>query len=157
MRHGKAVRDHEARDDKSRGLTGRGRREAAEAGAVMAGLGLAPDRILVSSAARTRQTYEALAGSLPGKATFHDELYLAEPTQIWATGMACRAASVLVIGHNPGMHELALSLLEHSGAPPQAAFLAMRFPTSAFAAFTIAALSGGEMQTKLISAWAASD
>lgn len=137
LRHGKAVRDHEAPDDKSRGLTDRGRRQAAEAGAAIANAGLAPDRILVSSAARTRETYAALSSSFAASPAFLDQLYLATGKTIWNEAARSGGRVVLVIGHNPGLHDLGVKLADrahdHSAA---AVALRSNFPTSAFATFS---------------------
>ena len=56
MRHAKAVKASEAPSDETRGLTGRGERDAAEPRGALAGFGLAPQLALVSSARRTRET-----------------------------------------------------------------------------------------------------
>lgn len=154
MRHGKAVREHEAADDKSRGLTDRGRRQAAEAGAALAKAQLQPDRILVSGATRTRQTYAALANVFQTAPTFLDTLYMAGVETVWAEAVRTGGQTVLVIGHNPSMHALAADLAAQSGdrsAPALA--LRDRFPTSAYAAFSIAGVRRDAASPKLISAW----
>ena len=82
FRHAKAVRAHEAESDEARGLTGRGRREAALAGAAMEDAGLKPTLALVSTAAahaRNRRAWlaefragDALRGrALPRRAGGH--------------------------------------------------------------------------------------
>jgi phosphohistidine phosphatase len=103
---------------------------------VIQGLCPAPDVILVSSARRTMQTLEALA---PWRETpmaeVMDQLYLASAAQILAVlnGLAETVRSAMVIGHNPGMHELAC-LLAGASATPR---LHAGYPTAALAAFSI--------------------
>ncbi|MES1201600.1 MAG: histidine phosphatase family protein [Pseudomonadota bacterium] len=154
LRHGKAVREHEAADDKSRGLTERGRRQAAEAGAAIAKAGLAPDRILVSGAQRTRQTYAALSSLFTATPTFLNALYMARAETVWDEAVRTGGRTVLVIGHNPGLHELAADLAGQSN-DHSAQALAVRdgFPTSAYAAFSIAGPRRGAAGPRLLSAW----
>ncbi len=107
-------------------------------------LGLSPDIILVSSARRTLQTQEALE---PWDETPlvepMDGLYMATARQMLPVlhGVAETARSVLLIGHNPGIHELALLLAgAHAmqASNPDLQRLAQGFPTAALAEFTIA-------------------
>ena len=82
-------------------------------GRALRSLGLAPDVVLVSSARRTLQTLEALE---PWDETPLieplDALYLASAPQIMAIlqRVTDTVRSVMVIGHNPGLHDLALTL-----------------------------------------------
>jgi phosphohistidine phosphatase len=69
-----------------------------------------------------------------------DSLYLADPVQLLAAlhGVAETVRSVLLIGHNPGMHDLALGLAEPLGNSTAERALADGFPTGALAEFVIA-------------------
>ena len=115
FRHAKAVRAHEADSDEARGLTGRGRREAAAAGAAMEDAGLKPSLALVSNALRTRETADDFAKVL-GVATrllqADDSLYLADGEHILSTIRAVgpRVGHLMVIGHNPGISAAAIAL-----------------------------------------------
>lgn len=154
LRHAKAVRAHEAPDDKSRALTGRGRREAAEAGAAMAAAGLKPGLALVSTAARTRETAACGLGAFKLEQRFEEALYHAAPEGIWDAFTASDAESVVIVGHNPGIGELASILVHqaHDGSK-LARDLSGRFPTSAFAAFEV---RGDQMRaagSRLLAAW----
>lgn len=149
MRHGKAVRDHEAPSDRARGLTPRGAREAMLAGAHMVDAGLKPDRILVSAAERTRQTYAALAPAFRCDPAFLEPLYMASADTIWNSAVESGGKVVLVIGHNPGMHDLAIDLATPSGTVNS---MLAGFPTSAFAAFEIT----GDI-SRLITSWSPKD
>ena len=107
-------------------------------------LGLAPDIVLVSSARRTLQTLEA-AQPMEGLPIVEvmDDLYLAPWQRLMETlrGMPETARSVLIIGHNPGLHDLGLALMGPTGAAMgghHARRLAEGYPTGALAEFTMA-------------------
>src|SRR5262249_53244757 len=140
MRHAKAERHGLDKADFDRELTERGRRDAALMGRVMHEAGLIPDRALVSSAARTVQTWEGVAESFPeAEAILTRKLYHAEPDGILALVEGEQdAETVLVVAHNPGIHALALRLLKWCapGAAVQARF-ERGFPTSSVAAFRL--------------------
>lgn len=146
LRHAKAVRPHEAPHDRARGLTARGRREAREAGEAIAALGPRPAIALVSPAERTRETWSIAAAALPWKprTVETDALYDASAEAIWReaqeAALADAASGVIVVGHNPGLHDLTALLLRQARDGSRAArSLAEHLPTSGFAAF---ALSG---------------
>jgi phosphohistidine phosphatase len=138
LRHAKAVRAHEADSDEARGLTGRGQREAALAGAAMEDSGLKPTLALVSTAQRTRETAEQGLANFALETRYEDALYHAAPESIWDAFAASDAASVVVVGHNPGLGELVAMLVHqaHDGSKLAREFSG-HFPTSAFAAFEI--------------------
>lgn len=133
FRHAKAVRHHEAPTDRDRALTVRGRQDAAQAAARLAGAGFSPEAVLVSPSARTRETWavaEALKGDIA--AEYREPLYLADAHDILREAEETGAARVLVIGHNPGLHDLACALAR-AGAPEVLARMHEHFPTSAIA------------------------
>ena len=139
MRHGKAVREHEAPTDRARALTERGRADAAAVGAQLAKSGLTIDLALVSPAVRTQETFEAVQSTLgPTVSRTIERLYMADAEEIFETALAAGAQRVLVIGHNPGMHDLVRRLIaqayDHSAVAQD---LSAHFPTSAFAAFEL--------------------
>lgn len=150
LRHAKSSWDDPQLSDHARPLNARGRRGATAMARAMRELGLAPEVVLVSSARRTLQTLEALA-PLPDSPIVEpmDALYLASPQTLLATlrRVPETARSVLLIGHNPGLHELALALVGAAGmaapAAPSALAAAARrlaetYPTGALAEFSIA-------------------
>lgn len=155
LRHGKAVREHEAPSDRARGLTGRGRKEATDAGAALLAAGLRPDFALVSSAQRTRESAQLALRSLPPlEARVAERLYLAAPEAIWAEAVASGGASVLVIGHNPGLQELVQMLVAEAHDNSRAARLAAEhFPTSAWAAFEVRGDTLGASGARFLGAW----
>jgi phosphohistidine phosphatase len=145
LRHAKSSWDDPGLSDHARPLNARGRRAAAAMAAAMRDLGLQPDLVIVSSARRTLQTLEALM-PFDDHALVEpmDALYLA-PVSLLMDGVRKvpeTVRSVLVIGHNPGLHELAMTLAgpaQGGGAGAGAAArLAEGFPTAALAEFTVA-------------------
>ncbi|MCS6932514.1 MAG: histidine phosphatase family protein [Acetobacteraceae bacterium] len=153
LRHAKSSWDDPRLSDHARPLNARGRRAAAAMAAAMRELGLAPDIVLVSSARRTLQTLEAL-GPLEGPPLIEpmDDLYLAPWQRLLEVlrRVPDTARSVLLVGHNPGLHDLALALVGPGGMASlgaEAQRLAEAFPTAALAEFAIAspwhALSAG--------------
>ena len=154
LRHAKAVRAHEAPDDKSRALTGRGRREAAQAGSAMEGAGLNPGLALVSTSARTRETAEQALTNFKLETRFEDALYHAAPEGIWDAFESSEAESVVIVGHNPGIGELVSMLVHqaHDGSK-LARDLGGHLPTAAFAAFEIRGDLMRAAGPRLITAW----
>jgi phosphohistidine phosphatase len=142
LRHAKSSWDDPSQSDHARPLNPRGRQAAAELRTVLRELGLLPDVVLVSSARRTRQTLEALA---PWDETPiiepMDGLYLAEPARLSriVRGVSPTVRSLMLVGHNPGLHEFALMLAgpARHGGSSTAARLARSFPPGALAEFTV--------------------
>ena len=142
LRHAKAARDAADGEDHSRPLNERGHAAAETMGRWLAGRpAIQPEFVLVSTARRTRETWVGIADQLPAQAQARYEraLYLAAPQTI----LECISKTpnnvdrVMVVGHNPGIHELARSLVGMIGARPAArlAFDRMRdkFPTGSLA------------------------
>ena len=115
LRHAKAERSAPGASDHDRALIDRGRKDAAKIGAYMAGHALVPDRVLISTAARCQQTWKAAAGAFKPSPTAAsaEKLYDATQHDILAVikDAPATAHSLLVVGHNPGLHELALMLI----------------------------------------------
>jgi len=136
FRHAKADRAAPGTPDRDRGLIERGRKDAAKLGAYMASHHLIPDRVLLSPAARCQQTWKHAAGAMkPAPAAMSAErLYDATPHAILAVIKDAPAAAhtLLVCGHNPGMHELALMLIA-SGDVEARERLHEKLPTSGLA------------------------
>ena len=141
MRHGKAERHAASGGDFERALVESGRADAAVMGRVLTEAGLAPDLMLVSSARRTRETAEQVAPafSRPRIESLRD-LYHAEAEEIVQAleDHAEAAATVMVVGHNPGLHDLALRLaMRGEPSPILSNKLRGRFPTSTVAVFKL--------------------
>ena len=144
LRHAKAASDDGTLSDRDRPLTPSGRQAAILMREAMRVRGLEPDLVLVSSARRTLQTLQALEpwDDTPLIEPL-DPLYLAPAPQLLAIlhTVPETVRAVLLIAHNPGLHDLALAL----AAPPAnhaareaARTLARGFPTAALAVFSIA-------------------
>jgi phosphohistidine phosphatase len=147
LRHAKSSWDDKAVPDRDRPLNDRGRRAAARMAQEMHTLGLEPDVVLVSPAKRTMQTLEALEPWDDSPLIEPQEsLYLADLPDLLAALHAVpeTARSVLLIGHNPGLHDLTMVLAglharrtDHPTSVAEKA-VAEGFPTGALAEFTIA-------------------
>jgi phosphohistidine phosphatase len=132
IRHAKSSWDIPGQPDHERKLNARGRRDAPRMGAWLRAEGLRPDLALVSSSARTRETWAALAPLLGDPpAEFRRDLYEAEPDALLrAIRAAPDAATLALVGHNPGIGETARRLLDH--APDDAPGFE-KYPTAAIA------------------------
>jgi phosphohistidine phosphatase len=147
LRHAKSAWDDKAIPDRDRPLNDRGRRAAARMAEAMHSLGLEPDVVLVSPAKRTMQTLEALEPWAESPLIEPQEsLYLADVPDLLAAlhAVAETVRSVLLIGHNPGLHDLTMLLAglnarpaDHQATAAEKA-VAEGFPTGALAEFTIA-------------------
>jgi phosphohistidine phosphatase len=154
LRHAKAVRAHEAPSDEERGLTPRGRREAALAGAAMEDAGLKPRLALVSPAQRTRETAEYGLQNFAMEVRYDEALYHAAPESIWDAFADNDAESVVIVGHNPGLGDLTSQLIHqsHDGSKLAREFSG-HFPTAAFAAFEIKGDLMRAAGPRLVAAW----
>lgn len=142
LRHAKSSWDEATLSDHARPLNARGRRAAAAIAERMRELELVPDIVLVSSARRTLQTLEALR-PIEGAPLIHvlDALYLAP----WRALLEAlnkvpeTARAVLLVAHNPGLHDLAMALVGAGAvSAPMAQRLAEGYPTGSLAEFSIA-------------------
>jgi len=142
LRHAKSSWKTPGLDDHDRPLNRRGRHAAQALGLHLQRLALVPDVVLCSTAVRARQTLDLLTPAIkPARIVLEFELYEADAAGLLAylrklsDAMAC----VLLIGHNPALHELALLLAEtaSSGTLPRAED---KFPTAALASL---AFEGG--------------
>jgi phosphohistidine phosphatase len=138
LRHAKSSWDDALLDDRERPLAPRGRRATDQICAYLVEDGISPALVLCSSALRTRQTLGALLPAFRSEATIHieDGLYGADAETLLQRIRRVPAAvpSVLLIGHNPGIQDLAARLAD--GDPPGAA-IADGFPTGALATFDV--------------------
>ncbi|MBO9557570.1 MAG: histidine phosphatase family protein [Caulobacter sp.] len=141
MRHGKAEAHAASGGDFERALAPRGQNDSALMGKVLARAGLSPDLALVSSARRTRETWAAAAPAFPqARSELRRDLYHAEAQEVLSAirEEAPDGGTVMVVGHNPGLHELALRLaLGGPAEPAQLAQLRGKFPTATVAVFAI--------------------
>lgn len=115
LRHAKAERSEPGTKDISRVLIDRGRKDAARIGAYMASHALVPDRVVLSPSARTQETWKfAAAAFQPAPAAMSVErLYDASQHTIFGVikDTPASAHTLLLVGHNPGLHEIAVMLI----------------------------------------------
>ncbi len=145
IRHAKAA---PGADDRRRALTLRGQRDAAAVGEWLAAGGLSPDRVVVSPSTRTRQTWELAAEALstaalgaPAAAEVDDRIYDNTTDELLAVAAdtPADAAIVILVGHSPGVHELAVLL--DAGSPLDASAeqqrrrMVQEYPTAGVAVF----------------------
>ena len=101
--------------------------------------GYVPDVVLCSSARRTVDTLEGIRAVLPKRARIElaDELYLADANSMLARlhGLDAQVRCVMLVGHNPGIENLA-SLLVGSGDAKMRDQLAVKFPTGTLVALS---------------------
>jgi phosphohistidine phosphatase len=142
LRHAKAVPGESGLGDADRPLDARGRRAAALMGRYLAKRGVRPDLVLCSPSARTRETLElvsaALGNELPVR--FEESLYLAPEDDLLERleEVPDDVGSVLLVGHNPGIAELAMRLARRGDRDALDA-LARKFPTGALAELRVSA------------------
>jgi phosphohistidine phosphatase len=114
LRHAKALKGEPGQRDFDRELASRGKTDSEKLGAFLTRHRLRPDRVLVSPAARTRDTWARAALACPkAPAPVHDpRLYDAKAeTILKVVKESDGAGKILVVGHNPGLHELAVLLI----------------------------------------------
>ncbi len=130
MRHAKSDWDNPALPDHDRPLNSRGRKAARLMGGWLLAKGLIPDVALVSSAQRTRETWEGLTADWPRplpEVRFLQELYNASPDVMMHLVARETASTMMVLGHNPGLAEAAQRVVAEPPEHPKFD----RFPTCA--------------------------
>lgn len=115
FRHAKAESNEPGMEDRARTLVERGRKDAGKIGAYMATHALTPDRVVLSPAARTQETWKFMSAAMrpaPGAMTL-EAIYDATPNDVLGAIMDTPASvhALMVVGHNPSLHELALMLI----------------------------------------------
>ncbi|MPZ40202.1 MAG: histidine phosphatase family protein [Rhizobiales bacterium] len=115
FRHAKAEKGAPGARDRDRPLNPRGLKEAPRMGVYMARHKLVPRHALVSPSRRTRETWDGLAAALPAgiPVFFEDRLYDAAPEALVAVikETPTSVPTLIVVGHNPGLHETARMLI----------------------------------------------
>jgi phosphohistidine phosphatase len=148
LRHAKSawpdMPDHEGP------LARRGRRDAPVMGRWLRTAGLVPDLVVCSTARRARETWQLAQAALGGAppARFDERVYQASAAQLMdlIRGEPATSVTLLVVGHDPAVPGLALTLAgtapdDQTGAGPGAVPAGMldrmrvKFPTAAIAVF----------------------
>lgn len=139
MRHAKTEPWVSGIDDFGRALTDRGMSDASRMATEIVARGWSPDLILVSAARRARETCSQVAEVVQGERVRPMEgLYL-----IGVPGIEdivkdnSDVSTLMVIGHNPGLHDFALTILHEAGSDENRAArrLSEKFPTGCAAFF----------------------
>jgi phosphohistidine phosphatase len=148
FRHAKSSWKDDGQDDFDRPLNGRGRKAVPVTAAFLHRSGLFPDLILCSTACRTRQTLALALPCLEGEATIllEDRLYLASAAKLFNRlhEIDDRYRRVMVVAHNPGLQDLALTLAG-TGSEDDMALVRSKFPTAALAQIDFASGSWATM------------
>jgi phosphohistidine phosphatase len=135
LRHAKTERAGPGERDRDRELTKRGRTDAPAIATYMAHNDLVPDLVLVSPARRTQQTWDlvsAVFDKAPRRSN-EDRIYSAGADDLMMLiGETRGTPALLVIGHNPGLHDLSLQLIA-SGDAKMRTRLLDNLPTSGLA------------------------
>ena len=141
LRHAKAETRAPSGDDFDRALSERGRNDARIMGRVLAEAGLKPTLALVSAARRTAQTWEGASEALPGaEVRLERRLYNASARSLRNAIEAEEGTdgTLVLVGHNPGIHQLVVDLLIEGAAPPSTqARAAEKFPPASAAVFEL--------------------
>jgi phosphohistidine phosphatase len=114
LRHAKTERAKPGERDRDRELTPRGRTDASMIGAYMARHGFVPDLALVSPATRAEETWTLIAAAFAEQPRVIKERLLYNAGADRLDGIirtAGDARALLVVGHNPGLHDLAVALI----------------------------------------------
>jgi phosphohistidine phosphatase len=140
LRHAKSSWKDGSLPDRERPLAGRGRRAAKAVARHLETSGIRPDLVLCSPARRTRETLERVRAALGDEieVRFDERLYGASAPELLARlrALPAEVAAVMVVGHNPGLEQLALTLAS-SGA--RLAELTEKLPTAALATIELPA------------------
>lgn len=136
VRHAKA--EAHRGDDKSRELAVRGRADAAAVGRWLVKQGIRPDRVVVSSSTRTRQTWQQMGLEAPAP-VFDDRVYDASVEDLLEvlTDTPEQVRTLLLVGHNPGIEQLAWHLDDETADSGTRDAMAASFPTSAVAVLAL--------------------
>lgn len=134
--------------DLERPLSARGRSAAPVMGRYLAREGLVPDRVLVSPARRTRETWDLLSAEVQGMPDPVSEPRIYEASVARLLGVlreqpdACH--TLLLIGHNPGFEDMADTLVQHGSSAARDA-MDEKFPTGAVAVIDLPVDRWGEI------------
>jgi phosphohistidine phosphatase len=140
LRHAKSSWDDPLLDDFDRPLAKRGRGAARRIADWLTRHKIRPTLVLCSPAVRTRQTLDLIREAIgqDARIVYDKALYLAEGDALLARIRAVdnHVSCLLMIGHNPGLQDLAVMLASSAGKRERAR-LAEKFPTASVAWFSV--------------------
>uniref|UniRef100_UPI0035C9A234 SixA phosphatase family protein n=1 Tax=uncultured Sphingomonas sp. TaxID=158754 RepID=UPI0035C9A234 len=136
LRHAKSGWDDPALRDYDRGLNAKGKRAAALIGGYLRSSGAAYDQVVASPAVRVTETLAQVESGY-GRTLAPEwdrRIYLASAVTLLdiVHELRAEATHVLLVGHNPGLEDLAMLLVPESDAPLRRA-LEAKYPTATIA------------------------
>jgi len=138
VRHAQAG---DAASDRDRPLTARGQQQADAAGHGLARIGIRPDRVVVSPALRTRQTWERVGAALESAPEPEVEERIYDNTVDGLLEVVREsdedAGTLVVVGHNPAIGQLTHDLDDGEGDPTARDQVERGFPPGAVAVFDV--------------------
>ena len=137
LRHAKSSWDDPSLADRDRPLAPRGHRAAERMADHLRSDVPHPDLVLCSPALRTRETLDRMSNAfVDAEVIVDDELYGAGEDELLELLRAVddRFETVAVIGHNPGIHDLAIAL---AGSGAELGRMGAKFPTGALAVLEV--------------------
>jgi phosphohistidine phosphatase len=141
LRHAKSSWDDPHLPDRLRPLAPRGGRAVAAMARHVRAAAVAPDLVLCSPARRAVQTWEGVAAGVPQdtEVEIDEAIYHADGDELLARlrDVPSEIGSVLLVGHNPGLQELAIDLVG-SGDSGLRERILTKFPTGALATLEVA-------------------
>jgi phosphohistidine phosphatase len=115
LRHAKTEQGEPGKPDRGRALVERGREDASLIGAYLETHALMPQRVLLSPALRTQETWKYMTEAMrqAPAAAIVDGIYEAGAQDIYDAILTTpdKAQSLMIVGHNPTLHEVALMLV----------------------------------------------
>lgn len=141
LRHAKAVQATGGMQDFDRPLAPKGREDSTRIGATMAARGWLPNRVFVSPAKRTSETWSLASAALGGgpATAFVDSMYNASDAlllRIVKERADAAASTVLIVAHNPGVEELAAELAGPASDQAMLSAMTAKFPPGGLARLT---------------------
>lgn len=148
LRHAKAETGSATLDDHERGINQQGLDACVVIGKYMASESIIPDLVLCSTAKRAKTTWALVreTSKNTSKQEFTDMLYLASANEVVKQLMCLpeSISSVMVVGHNPGLHQLSLNLAKKADDATLDRLM-LKFPTCALATIDLGETSWEEM------------
>lgn len=136
LRHAKSSWELAGQLDYERGLTERGEDDLELISGLIVEHGIAPDFVFCSGARRARDTLRGVMKALPSGAQveYTDAIYQASAKDLLDVlrGVPTKYDAVLLVGHNPAMHDLSVEIARES---EELVRVAAKFPTAALAEF----------------------
>jgi len=148
LRHAKSDWNDPVARDFDRPLNKRGRRAARTMGRAMRAEGLVFDAVIASPAVRVVETLAELASGYGEEIapTYDERVYLASPATLIALAQTTDdgVRRLLIVGHNPGLEQLALQLTDGEETRLRAE-LALKYPTATLAEIELPIAHWGEL------------